>query len=166
MARLHVGVVGCGSVGMLVVEALARTGIQRLSLFDFDTVEELNLDRLLHATLHDVRLHRAKAFVFYSSAAAAQLNQFVTMTIAPGGIADTGAHLYHLTTGTVDRREDGCKAGCLYDGPLRALGDDTPVTVTGRYPAAEQACTARARVVRSWPLRARHAVDGLLQRLS
>lgn len=61
LARLHVGVVGCGSVGMLVVEALARTGIQRLSLFDFDTVEEVNLDRLLHATIRDVRLHRAKA---------------------------------------------------------------------------------------------------------
>ncbi|MFJ6947387.1 ThiF family adenylyltransferase [Streptomyces wuyuanensis] len=60
LARLHVGVVGCGSVGMLVVEALARTGIQRLSLFDFDTVEEHNLDRLLHATIRDVRLHRAK----------------------------------------------------------------------------------------------------------
>ncbi|MCG8970212.1 ThiF family adenylyltransferase [Streptomyces sp. CL12-4] len=61
LARLHVGVVGCGSVGMLVVEALARTGIQRLSLFDFDTVEEVNLDRLHGATIRDVRLHRAKA---------------------------------------------------------------------------------------------------------
>ncbi|MEV8626483.1 ThiF family adenylyltransferase [Streptomyces sp. NPDC051079] len=61
MARLHVGVVGCGSVGMLAVEALARTGIERLSLFDFDTVEEHNLDRLLHSTIRDVRLHRAKA---------------------------------------------------------------------------------------------------------
>ncbi|MFB7919387.1 ThiF family adenylyltransferase [Streptomyces sp. NPDC056061] len=61
MARMHVGVVGCGSVGMLVVEALARTGIERLSLFDFDTVEEVNLDRLHEATIRDVRLHRAKA---------------------------------------------------------------------------------------------------------
>ncbi|MFJ8351587.1 HesA/MoeB/ThiF family protein [Streptomyces sp. NPDC094153] len=300
LARLHAGVVGCGSVGMLVVEALARTGIQRLSLFDFDTVEELNLDRLLHATLHDVRLHRAKAhlaarsarsattatnfratpyelsvvepagfaaaadcdvifscvdrpwpravlnllayahlipvvdggiavdarsgrlrgaewrahiatpgracleclgqydpahvqaerdgslddpayisglpadhpvrrkenvFVFSTSAAAAQLNQFVTMATAPGGIADTGAHLYHLTTGTIDRREDGCKAGCLYDGPLRALGDDTPIPVTGPHLAAEQARADRILAVGRWPLRARRAVDDLLHHL-
>ncbi|MEU3862965.1 hypothetical protein AB0F03_37785 [Streptomyces sp. NPDC028722] len=88
------------------------------------------------------------------------------MTTVPGGIADTGAHLYHLTTATLDRREDGCETGCPYDGLLRALGDDTPVTVTGWHPAAEQARAARAGAVRSWSLRARHAVDDLLNRLS
>lgn len=300
LARLHVGVVGCGSVGMLAVEALARTGIERLSLFDFDTVEEHNLDRLLNATIRDVRLHQAKAhlaartayraatatnfratpyelsvvepagfaaaadcdvifscvdrpwpravlnllayahlipvvdggiavdarggrlrgaewrahiaapgracmeclgqydpahvqaerdgslddpayitglpadhplrrkenvFVFSTSAAAAQLNQFITMATAPGGIADTGAHLYHLTTGTLDRREDGCKAGCLYDGPLGALGDDTPIPVTGPHLTAEQARAARVLTSGRWPLRARRAVDDLLHHL-
>lgn len=60
LARLHVGVVGTGSVGMLVVEALARTGIGRLTLFDFDTVETVNLDRLLHATSRDARAKRPK----------------------------------------------------------------------------------------------------------
>ncbi|MFP8963236.1 ThiF family adenylyltransferase [Streptomyces nanhaiensis] len=300
LARLHIGIVGCGSVGMLIVEALARTGIQRLSLLDFDTVEDVNLDRLLHATARDVRLHRAKAdlaahaarraataahfratpheasvvepdgfaaaadcdvlfscvdrpwpraalnllahthlipvvdggiavdarggrlrgaawrahvaapgracleclgqydpahvqaerdgslddpayitglpadhplrrqenvFVFSTGAAAAQLTQFLTMATAPGGIADTGAHLYHLTTGTLDRREEGCTPGCPYDGPLLALGDDTPVTVTGRHPAAEQARATRTRAAHRWPLRARRAVDDLLHRL-
>jgi molybdopterin-synthase adenylyltransferase len=29
-------------------------------LFDLDTVEDVNLDRLLHATARDARLHRAK----------------------------------------------------------------------------------------------------------
>ncbi|MFE6129522.1 ThiF family adenylyltransferase [Streptomyces sp. NPDC056437] len=300
LARLHVGVVGCGSVGMLVVEALARTGIQNLSLFDFDTVEEVNLDRLLHATIRDVGLHRAKAriaarsarraatatnfqatpyelsvvepegfaaaadcdvifscvdrpwpravlnllayahlipvvdggiavdarggrlrgaewrahiaapgracmeclgqydpanvqaerdgslddpayinglpddhplrrkenvFTFSTSAAAAQLNQFITMTTAPGGIADTGAHLYHLTTATLDRHEDGCETDCPYDCMLRELGDDAPVTVIGRHLAAEQARAARSREVRRWPLRVRRAVDDILHRL-
>ncbi|MGW7201196.1 hypothetical protein [Streptomyces chryseus] len=87
------------------------------------------------------------------------------MTTAPGGIADTGAHLYHLTTATLDHRENGCEAGCPYDGMLRALGDDAPVTVMGRHRAAEQARDARARAVRRWPLRARRAVDDLLHRL-
>lgn len=70
------------------------------------------------------------------------------MTTAPGGIADTGAHLYDLITATLDHREDGCETGCPYDGMLRALGDDAPVTVTGRHRAAELARAARARAVR------------------
>lgn len=50
LARLHVGVVGAGSVGALIAEALARTGIAQVTLIDFDSVETVNLDRLLHAT--------------------------------------------------------------------------------------------------------------------
>lgn len=49
LARLRVGIVGLGSVGMLVAEGLARHGIERLSLFDFDVIEELNRDRVLHS---------------------------------------------------------------------------------------------------------------------
>ena len=50
LARLRIGIVGAGSVGALVAETLARTGIRQVTLIDFDTVEEVNLDRLLHAT--------------------------------------------------------------------------------------------------------------------
>ena len=60
LARLHVGVIGAGSVGALVAEALARVGIEWITLLDFDTVETVNLDRLLHAGPRDVRLSRAK----------------------------------------------------------------------------------------------------------
>jgi hypothetical protein len=60
LARLRIGVVGAGSVGAIVAEALARSGVQRITLIDFDSVEFLNLDRLLHATRRDARLHRAK----------------------------------------------------------------------------------------------------------
>jgi hypothetical protein len=48
--RMHVGVVGGGSVGALVAESLARMGVGRLSVIDFDRVERHNLDRLLHAS--------------------------------------------------------------------------------------------------------------------
>jgi hypothetical protein len=60
LSRLHVGVVGAGSVGCLVAEALARMGVARLRLMDFDSVEEVNLDRLLHATRADAERRRAK----------------------------------------------------------------------------------------------------------
>lgn len=57
LARLRIGVVGGGSVGAIVAEALARIGVVRLKLIDFDAVEELNRDRLLHATAENAR-HR------------------------------------------------------------------------------------------------------------
>jgi ThiF family len=50
LSRLRIGIVGAGSVGTIIAEALARTGIKQITLIDFDAVERLNLDRLLHAT--------------------------------------------------------------------------------------------------------------------
>ncbi len=60
IARLRIGVVGLGSVGAIVAEGLARTGIETLVLIDSDRAEEHNLDRLLHATSEDARLSRLK----------------------------------------------------------------------------------------------------------
>jgi hypothetical protein len=49
IARLRIGIVGLGSVGSIIAEALARMGIEHIRLIDFDSVETLNLDRVLNA---------------------------------------------------------------------------------------------------------------------
>jgi len=54
IARLRFGVVGAGSVGGFIAEALARTGAQRIAIIDFDTIERKNLDRLCYATRDDI----------------------------------------------------------------------------------------------------------------
>ena len=54
IARLKVGIVGLGSVGCIVAEAIARIGITQVTLIDPDKVEEHNLDRLLYGTARDV----------------------------------------------------------------------------------------------------------------
>ena len=53
IARLRVLVAGGGSVGLHVVESLARTGIEHIAVMDFDRVEFVNLDRLCGATRLD-----------------------------------------------------------------------------------------------------------------
>ena len=54
ISRLHVGIVGLGSVGCLVAEAIARMGVARVTLIDPDRIEEHNLDRLLYGTVRDI----------------------------------------------------------------------------------------------------------------
>jgi hypothetical protein len=54
LARLRAGIVGAGSVGGMVGEALARIGLEDVTVIDFDKVEEHNLDRLVYATRADI----------------------------------------------------------------------------------------------------------------
>ena len=51
--QAHVCVVGVGGVGSWAVEALARSGIGRLTLIDLDNVAESNVNRQLHALTGD-----------------------------------------------------------------------------------------------------------------
>lgn len=54
LSRLKIGIVGLGSVGSIVAEILARTGIANFTLIDFDAVEEKNLDRLTNIFKEDI----------------------------------------------------------------------------------------------------------------
>ena len=63
IARLRVAVAGVGSVGMAIADVLARTGLECVGVFDFDTVESVNLDRLRGASRMDAFLRRSKADV-------------------------------------------------------------------------------------------------------
>lgn len=54
LSRMRFGIVGLGSVGCIVAEALARIGIAQVTLIDPDRVEEHNLDRLLYGTIKDI----------------------------------------------------------------------------------------------------------------
>ena len=47
--QAHVVVVGIGGVGSWAVEALARSGVARLTLIDLDHISESNINRQIHA---------------------------------------------------------------------------------------------------------------------
>lgn len=61
LSRLTVGIVGLGSVGSIVSEILARTGIANFVLIDFDTVEKKNLDRLTNVFAADIGKAKVRA---------------------------------------------------------------------------------------------------------
>ena len=63
LVRRRVLVVGVGSVGLDVVVRLAASGLCHITVMDFDIVQAHNLDRLIGATLKDVRLKRPKNHV-------------------------------------------------------------------------------------------------------
>ena len=54
LTRARVGVVGLGSVGSIVAEALSRVGLTDLVYIDFDKIEPRNLDRTLGASYGDI----------------------------------------------------------------------------------------------------------------
>ena len=60
LARTHVCVVGAGSIGSIVLESLARTGVEETTIIDADLVEDRNLDRLIYADRHCLGVQKVK----------------------------------------------------------------------------------------------------------
>ncbi len=61
LARANVAVVGVGGVGGWCAEALARTGVGHLTLFDDDTVAPSNANRQCAATASTIGLQKTQA---------------------------------------------------------------------------------------------------------
>ena len=60
---MHVCVVGLGGVGSWAVEALARSGVERLTLIDYDTIAESNINRQIHAGTKTLNVKKSQALV-------------------------------------------------------------------------------------------------------
>lgn len=85
----HVVVVGIGGVGSWAVEALARSGVRRLTLIDLDHVSESNINRQIHAlepTLGQAKAEamRERIALFHPTCAVDVIDEFVTPDNWPG----------------------------------------------------------------------------------
>lgn len=76
LQRRHACVVGIGGVGSWAAEALARSGVGRLTLIDLDHVAESNINRQVHAL--DATLGQAKVVAMAERIAA--FNPLCTVT--------------------------------------------------------------------------------------
>ena len=63
LGEIKVGVVGLGSLGSILVEELARLGVNQWVLVDHDHIEESNLNRVTGSTLSDARKAKPKVAV-------------------------------------------------------------------------------------------------------
>jgi molybdopterin-synthase adenylyltransferase len=91
LARARVAIVGLGSVGSLVAEALARMGISDLVLIDHDRIEERNLDRTAGARGDDAVLKRLKVEVAERNVkAVATSTSVAVLPIAKSLLAEEG----------------------------------------------------------------------------
>jgi hypothetical protein len=86
LARIRVGIVGLGSVGSIVCEALMRTGVSDVVLIDHDRIEERNLDRTLHAEEHHAEGRVAKVDVAAGAAATSHTADGVDVTTVPAAV--------------------------------------------------------------------------------
>jgi tRNA A37 threonylcarbamoyladenosine dehydratase len=89
LAAAHICVIGIGGVGSWTAEALARSGVGRLTLIDLDHVAESNLNRQIHAL--ESTLGQAKVLAMKDRVAAIDpacavttIEEFVT----PDNVAD------------------------------------------------------------------------------
>lgn len=91
----HVAVVGVGGVGSWVVEALARSGVGRLTLIDLDHVAESNVNRQVHAVTPTLGQAKVQAMadriaLIHPSCTVQALEDFVDVdnwpSILPAGV--------------------------------------------------------------------------------
>lgn len=52
LKQYHIGVIGVGGLGVVSSEMAVRCGVGKLTLFDFDKVEEVNLNRSMYKPKH------------------------------------------------------------------------------------------------------------------
>jgi molybdopterin/thiamine biosynthesis adenylyltransferase len=84
LAKLRIGVVGCGGTGSAVAMLLARLGVGYIALFDPDTIEETNLNRLHGAFANDAVNHLPKVEVIARSLAGLENTQIRTFQMRVG----------------------------------------------------------------------------------
>ena len=91
--QAHVAVIGIGGVGSWAAEALARSGVARLTLIDLDHVAESNINRQIHAV--EASLGQAKVIAmrdrihaFFPQCEVACVEEFVEATCCAALLPD------------------------------------------------------------------------------
>lgn len=160
LAAAHVCVVGVGGVGSWAAEALARSGVGRLTLIDLDNVAESNVNRQVHALGDEFGKAKVSAMAerlrrIHPACRVDEIEDFVT----PENLADLMGRGYGYVVDAIDhvRTKAAMIAWCREGGvPLVTAGGAGGQTDPTRVQVADLARTVQD------PLLAK--VRGLLRR--
>lgn len=102
LAGIRVGVVGCGGVGSLLAEQVARLGVAEAVFIDFDSVKPVNLNRAYGATREDAEKQQPKAEVARRVAERSASSQSFSADAIVGSIVEDGNPDYAALGGLLD----------------------------------------------------------------
>ena len=155
LQRAHICVVGLGGVGSWAVESLARSGIGKLTLIDFDVIELTNINRQIHALEGTVGVKKAQAL----RERVAQINPECVCTIIDDFLTDRNLEscLARGYDGVIDAIDSiKFKAAMIYyckrnkipivtTGGAGGLTDPTKITVVDLSRTSNDALAKRVR---------------------
>ena len=105
---------------------------------------------------------RENVFSFSNMAASLELMQMISMVIAPSGMGNPGAQIYHFVSGTLDKEEKfACNDGCFYRSII-AHGDHAGISAVGRHHVAEREGREHDKQMRAPRGRWRDWIKGVL----
>lgn len=122
----HVAVVGIGGVGSWAAEALARSGVSRLTLIDMDHIAESNVNRQVHALSSTLGMSKVQAM----AQRIAQINPSAQLTLVDDFV--TPDNWPAILPQRVDAVIDACDQGAAkYAMLLWSLRQRTPFITVG-----------------------------------
>lgn len=92
VSKLRIGIVGLGSVGQMVAEALARIGVSNVTYIDFDIIENVNRDRTLHAYHEHARMRIPKVVLAAEASGRSSTAPDIEITHVTKGINKTDGY--------------------------------------------------------------------------
>ena len=123
---MHVCVIGIGGVGSWVVEALARSAVGEITLIDFDTIAESNINRQIHTLTNTINKKKCTAM----QERIKKINPHCTVNIIDDFITleNMQEHLSHDYNYVVDAIDSiKFKAGLIYHCKRNKI----PIITTG-----------------------------------
>ncbi len=142
---------------------LACNGQLDLGAVTADRAGDLDDSRYIAGLGDDAGDRGENVAVLSVSAAAGLLAQFISLTVAPGGLGEPGPLRYVLSTHTLEHVAAETRPTCPVEATV--ADGDAALTLVGPHPAAEQRRAARRDAGRRWEVRFGRAADDLLHRL-